>query len=75
MDDKLERISDISGPVSEPNNENQESETGGEREAEVYMHEANAEFEESIGSVIKHISRIKSILKDLQAKLVEKEVD
>lgn len=39
------------------------------------MHEANAEFEESITSVMKHISRIKSILKDLQSKLVEKEID
>lgn len=68
-------MSDVSGAISEPNNELIESETGGEKEAEVYMHEANAEFEESIGSVMKHISRIKSILKDLQSKLVEKEVD
>jgi len=68
-------MSDASGAISEPNNEHSELEHGGEKEAEVYMHEANAEFEESIGSVMKHISWIKSILKDLQGKLIEKESD
>lgn len=71
----IDQLSDVSGPISEPNFDNQESETGGEKEVEIYMHEANAEFEDSILSVMKHISRIKNILKDLQAKLVEKEDD